>query len=502
MKTKTLLIAAVMFLGITGAAFAQATYTVGYIAVPTLVSSGHTEMVGDLTFTTIPTSEDTITGTIVITYSSPITYSGSIVPVPPEGAVNTMPTFGIIHTAGQKVLTITVTPDPSDPERFYGFRLTGVRVDVANQPGAAPVTGTIQTTGNGIVVGQNNVTVANAVEHGIAGFTLSQTSVYNTLGTPVSGGSVNMAIGEGYLNAFGFALGDQYGLNSSQMIKIALNEAIPAGVALTFPATDSSGIWALANKSGTFGAYGTMNQANPAVYYRIQSTTNQIALETFVVNGVTIAVTTGALPLYAPGSLTAYATLALLDADFSPINTSTIPRYALDKVDANRALITFQSAYVTTTLMIPYATTEVGYDTGIAIANTTVDPAAIAPIGQAVPQDGKIAFYFYPNAGDPFSFNTTTTAIKTSLQGQNAWIPLTDGGLLERGRSYAVMLSQLLTAAGKAADYTFHGYIIIVTDFTNAHGQYFLSDWKYFTNGAQMLVLASSRIAVPEAANH
>jgi opacity protein-like surface antigen len=71
MKTKTLLIAAVMFLGLTAAAFAQATYSVGSIPVTAVVNTGLVEKSGDITFS--QTSGTVQTGTITISYGVQIT---------------------------------------------------------------------------------------------------------------------------------------------------------------------------------------------------------------------------------------------------------------------------------------------------------------------------------------------------------------------------------------------------------------------------------------------
>ena len=49
-----------------------------------------------------------------------------------------------------------------------------------------------------------------------------------------------------------------------------------------------------------------------------------------------------------------------------------------------------------------------------------------------------------------------------------------------------------LQAAGQTGDFT--GYIFVVTNFTNAHGEYFISDFSGgFTNGALMLVVNQTR---------
>jgi hypothetical protein len=317
--------------------------------------------------------------------------------------------------------------------------------------------------------------------------------------------ATTLTVGEGFITAFNFSQTDDPTQTISQMIKIGINETIPSGVSITFPATDSSGTWMLASSSGAYNsALNTINPTTPAVYYRLAVTSNQIALESVKFLGVTVTITATSFPTYAPGSFTAYATLALLDADLP--TSVAIPRYALDKVSG--AFFSIQAAAVNTVLLVPYATTEIGYDTGLAIANTTKDPGAAAMglgagASGAVAQTGKIKFWFYDrNGGTPYTLDTSLQAGDTSATGliaQNAWVPLTTTGTLESGKSYAVMLSQLLKAAGAPAD--FHGYIIIVTDFTNAHGQYFLSNWSNFSNGSLMLVITTTRTAVPEANN-
>jgi hypothetical protein len=89
-----------------------------------------------------------------------------------------------------------------------------------------------------------------------------------------------------------------------------------------------------------------------------------------------------------------------------------------------------------------------------------------------------MTFYFYPQQGSPFDY---TTADDSPGAGLDA------GGKLAAGGTYTVLLSELIAAAGSRDFFT--GYIIVITNFTNAHGQYFVSDFQFFTNGALMLVL-------------
>jgi hypothetical protein len=50
-----------------------------------------------------------------------------------------------------------------------------------------------------------------------------------------------------------------------------------------------------------------------------------------------------------------------------------------------------------------------------------------------------------------------------------------------------VLLSELLTSAGQTGSFT--GYIFVTTNFLNAHGAPFVSDFRNFTSFTPMLVL-------------
>jgi hypothetical protein len=132
---------------------------------------------------------------------------------------------------------------------------------------------------------------------------------------------------------------------------------------------------------------------------------------------------------------------------------------------------------------MPYAVDQVGYDTGIAISNTTKDPGAQAMgiTETIVAQSGNITFYFYQD-GDPVSVYTT--------QAGSPGAGLDATGNLVAGATYSVLLSEIAALAQPpipAED--FQGYVFIICNFTNAHGQYFISDFEFFTNGALMLVI-------------
>jgi hypothetical protein len=290
---------------------------------------------------------------------------------------------------------------------------------------------------------------------------------------------------ENFLDAFGKiegSLGDPTA-NMSKMIRLTVSK-IPSGVTLNFPVNDSTGKFTLAGSNGTLATASTTltNALTPAaIYYRLTTNSDPTVLESLVVP-VTAAIAGSATYPLPNGTVTVSAHVAPFDA----ANTM-VPRYVDDAACETGTVTILSITGASTTLLVPYAVNSAGYDTGIEVANTTTDPGtALLGITQAVRQTGAMTFYFYPQTGDAFSYATVAGSPGNGLE--------TDG-TLKTGRIYTVMLSQLLTAAQKGPD--FAGYIFIICNFTNGHGQYFISDFEYFTNGALMLVLGTSR-ANPE----
>jgi len=111
-----------------------------------------------------------------------------------------------------------------------------------------------------------------------------------------------------------------------------------------------------------------------------------------------------------------------------------------------------------TTLLIPYALANVGsYDTGIAIANTTKDAVFGTDVQGAAPDTaGTLVFNFYPADGSASFTITPTTGFNMV------------GGVVPSGNSFVGNLSSILKAGNNTAP--FQGYIIILANFTHAHG--------------------------------
>jgi len=145
-----------------------------------------------------------------------------------------------------------------------------------------------------------------------------------------------------------------------------------------------------------------------------------------------------------------------VNGSFAPISSTNtmnasapIPRFA----DQSTATNTASLNVCVTNLLFPFVANQAGFDTGIAIANTTSDPFGTSP------QSGNCQLNYYggtTGGGAAPSAQTTTSAIGG---GQTAVFTLSSGG-----------------TNGIAATPGFSGYIIAVCGFRFGHGFAFISD--------------------------
>jgi hypothetical protein len=504
MKTKTLLIAAVMFLGISVAAFAQATYTVSASPVPLVIDKGYAEKVGSIGFNTVPESDVTVTGYIYIKYgalpiANKITTPFDLINLiqidkfvdPAEvaaGRINApdVTIAGIEQDADNAdVLVISIVPAATNAARLYSFRVSGVRVDVTEWTGR-DLQASVFATENLITNGEAHTTVVYGTRASIARFT---TTTAVTLSALHGGsGTARLDATEAFRNAF--ATVDDPTQNTLQILKISI-PSIPAGITLTLPLESNDDIWGYVGTNASRTLVGPLS--TPAVrVYRLQENSDVGNVED-VIFDVLVNAASPTTTLYDTGativpSITLGPT-TVADTG-SPFN-DYVPRY-IEDWKAATSIILWEEEFDNTFLMIPYATTVGLYDTGIAIANTTQSPAfddEAWPMVANVLQQGEIIFNFYDNAQGLVTVSTTDAAVLATLtQGV-----LDSNGRLPSGKSYVILMSQLLATNSKFQDgEEFTGYVLINCRFPFAHGQYFISDFGDFTNGALMLVMRTS----------
>jgi hypothetical protein len=329
------------------------------------------------------------------------------------------------------------------------------------------------------------VRVLKGAAYPIASLTATQVVFSSLTGQVIPGGGLT---GTSYLTATeGFRTAWNDSPSDGQFIKIVLDHAPAAGITLAFGANDSSGAWT--KVAGATGGPATITSAttsaNLFAYYQRTGTTDGTLIDTFQIP-VTITTTAPSAvtpqDIY-PTDLSIHATAYMAPLWYNTI--AVMPSYTTDGAkDATTSLYAFSAAYNKTVLMIPYAANVGDYDTGITIANTTKDPGGtITGMTSPLTQSGKITFYFYPNVGAVKSVATTGAVPVSSLDAT---------GKLPSGKTYVALLSELLAAAGYDSDFEFAGYVIAVCDFTNGHGEYFVSDFGNFTHGALMLVMTGT----------
>lgn len=488
---KTILIAAVMFCALSVTGFAQvnpgASFTVAFDTVSALRCCGIAEKVGDIAFTTVTGTPNSVTGLIEIDYNVPLVSTdliqldrvagdvGGVIGVPPFAEIANIDTVN-------GVITIRVGAGGVSP---YSITLRNVYANVSgfacDSTAVQEVTAVVSSTGNQLTVGELEVTLARSVRPALNQTISSSPAVeINRVNGDLSADGFRLTINEGFIDAFGDVTAE-----GAFMIRLNVS-AVPAGVSLVFPMESSAsatntlvpaGLFHLADSAGNaLGADQSVGGGSGTVYYRLTTDldTADTNLQALLVDVEVLVSPSASFPLA--------KTPITISAQPAPIGGSSIPRFVNEAkcVTENETVVTFFGA--TTTLIIPFATQD-GYDTGLSVSNTTDDPGTdVMGFTEAVRQAGTITFYFYQQDGEFFTYEVTQSSPGGGV--------LNSEDELEPGKSYIVLLSQILDDAGESFN---SGYVFVVTNFTNAHGQYFVSDFETFSNGALMLVVDGDR---------
>ena len=225
----------------------------------------------------------------------------------------------------------------------------------------------------------------------------------------------------------------------------------------------------------------TVTQGSPILTVAFTAATNLtqvdvlwVACTTITASGVTTLPTT---PVTVNVTMSPTgAALSSTGTVLTGVTTGQIPRYNATLVPATGGLTVVNFPAAASSLLIPFATAGGGFNTGIAISNTTTDPQ-----GLATPQNGTITFTFFPNGGTSKSYTTSATSPGSGLT----------AGVLNSGNTYSVLLTELLTAANAGSSFT--GYIFVQTNFTNAHGASFVTNFAGFTSSSPVLVVLATR---------
>jgi hypothetical protein len=155
----------------------------------------------------------------------------------------------------------------------------------------------------------------------------------------------------------------------------------------------------------------------------------------------------------APGTATVNLSFAPTSTVTSASASAPIPRF----IDTSTAKNVFSIAICRSVLLFPFVTNQLGFDTGLAISNTSTDPFGTTP------QAGTCSLNFY-GASAPAAVTTASIASATS---------------------YVNLAS--VVAPG------FQGYMIAVCGFQFAHGFAFVSDV-----GARTIAMGYLSLVIPD----
>jgi hypothetical protein len=413
------------------------------------------------------------------------------------------------NTGGTVVLALgTPTGTPTAGITFSGgpgpttstFELGGVLLSTTGKSGA--VTASLTSSGGVSVVptvgactsgpGPCTVVITNVQESlvdpvvAVGSLPSSVTSQTNLGTTPIAGGAavINSAGGavksnftiriqENYASMYQSAAQFNGGAvfpassASSVQVNIALSN-IPSGFDISGCAavlTDTSGNAPAAPFLGSSPLVSSTNftAASPVLTVLFGSPVDTNNIDVLWVTCTRVAAGSASLPLPSQ-SITAQVFLGPTGAALSGtggvltgLTNGQIPRYTSKLVPATPiTVVVFPPS--NTVLLLSFGFVGPGYNTGLAIANTTTDP--FTPTGGgAATSSGTVSFFMVKNDGTTKTYTTTTGSPGSGLTG---------AGVVASGSTYVVNLSELLSAA--AFGTTFTGYVFVTANFNFAHG--------------------------------
>jgi len=379
------------------------------------------------------------------------------------------------------------------------LRIIGVRVDVNGKTAPMTVTASLNNGGNNYILTLNSAGTINALSAPLAPFSGVTTATVFTNGTIVGAGTASVKLTEGFASAWRNAGGPNGTGSGGNAVATSSSTPNSDQILLTVAGLATGQSLTIATPTGlTKAGTTTPTQALTVggaypLTFTSTVTTQSISITTAdltVLDSMTLPFTVagvGTAPAPAQWTLTAQmgpVCASALDANSVPTAANGYSCFANANVVGPVTLVNVIPAQ--TTMLIPFAVFGGGYDTGIAIANTTLDPFG-ATTGGAIAQAGGLTFDFFPQlaaggAGTPSTL--TTSATIRPVTGLSA------DGTLAAGGSYTVLLSSLLPLATPPITGSFTGYVFVRTNFLDAHGVFYPTNFSGFTAGSEMLVLS------------
>jgi len=421
------------------------------------------------------------------------------------------------------------------------FRLVGVRLDVNGKTAPLNASASLGSSSNNYILQSTTVPVISALGPGIGSVNVGSNGTNANGGTALlftnqTGGTpadatASVVIAEGFASAWRTTTqvgtqGTPIASMNGTLVQLTVN-GLPAGVTATLTlagkgGSSSNGIGGATSVGGNGVSFITTgltsatvqapNSSNPnrniayvqfnsASLSTVESIEVDITLSgtpssTLTAGTISLDVTMGPVgPALTPSTATFANQPSQSLTDLTPANPPNLAT-AYVRFGASATTVTIGSIVAAnTTLLIPYAVRVGTYDTGIAIANTTLDPFGAS--GGATASAGTMTLTMFPRnatGADPSFAVTTSSTVRPG-------VGLSTSGTLVAGGTWTGLMSDIMTAAGKTGDY--FGYIFIQTNFLNAHGAAYIFNGAGFTSSTPVLVLlppagASRNVATAE----
>jgi len=164
-------------------------------------------------------------------------------------------------------------------------------------------------------------------------------------------------------------------------------------------------------------------------------------------------------------------------------SSGPIPEFSSTVNEPTSPTTLFSVSLCQTLLLFPYVTDFYGFDTGIAISNTSLDNL---PIG-ASNQPGACSVTFWGGGGVATTLGTSGTYSSTADASLSS-------GLISPGQTWAFSLSQIDPGYNSTPTYGTTGYAIATCNFQYAHGYSFVSD-----TGIRNFAAAYLALIIPDA---
>jgi len=264
---------------------------------------------------------------------------------------------------------------------------------------------------------------------------------------------------------------------------------VPAGVSIyvdSGPVCDANGTGTCATLiSPTPSGSPTLVLANPAgaapasvtVVYAITSENASAIAGPISANIYTSF--TGAPGTSSPtANVTAYSQGGYSPQESAWVNGGPIPEFTVGLTPAAPGQSLFVVSLCQTILLFPYVTDFYGFDTGIAISNTSLDGLGPAGASSASSQTGGCSVAFYDNGGLSTNIGTSgmTPGYINSNVSYNGVATISSDGSIAPGQTWAFSLCNSDTTCNTVAGSGSSGYAIATCDFQFAHGYSFVSD--------------------------